>query len=82
MFLLLASAQRKVPSLGSSPLLGQCASPLVPNHLTCFSLQLAAILMVLKGLPSTYNKDLQVKHMLAFTGSLKHTDLFYSGALC
>ncbi|PKU29592.1 argininosuccinate lyase [Limosa lapponica baueri] len=29
------------------------------NCLTCFSLQLAAILMVLKGLPSTYNKDLQ-----------------------
>uniref|UniRef100_A0A8B9G9L5 Argininosuccinate lyase n=1 Tax=Amazona collaria TaxID=241587 RepID=A0A8B9G9L5_9PSIT len=45
--------------LGSSPLLGQCVSPLVPNHLAFFSVQLAAILMVLKGLPSTYNKDLQ-----------------------
>lgn len=50
-----------------SDLLGQCVPLLVVNCLACFSLQLASILMVLKGLPSTYNKDLQVKRTLGFS---------------
>ncbi|NXT70610.1 ARLY lyase, partial [Chaetops frenatus] len=41
------------------PALGLCFALFLTPCLSCFPLQLAAILMVLKGLPSTYNKDLQ-----------------------
>ncbi|NXH31621.1 ARLY lyase, partial [Myiagra hebetior] len=43
----------------SGPALGLCFALFLTPCLSCFPLQLAAILMVLKGLPSTYNKDLQ-----------------------
>ncbi|NXB68641.1 ARLY lyase, partial [Struthidea cinerea] len=45
--------------VGSGPALGLCFALFLTPCLSCFPLQLAAILMVLKGLPSTYNKDLQ-----------------------
>ncbi|NXE57428.1 ARLY lyase, partial [Casuarius casuarius] len=45
--------------LGSGLLLGQHASLPIAKCFTSSSLQCASILMVLKGLPSTYNKDLQ-----------------------
>lgn len=53
--------------MGSDLLLGHCVPLPVANCLVCFSPQLASILMVLKGLPSTYNKDLQVKLLLGFS---------------
>lgn len=56
-----------MPDVSCESLLGQRVSLPVTNCHTCFSLQLAAVLMVLKGLPSTYNKDLQVKEKLVFT---------------
>jgi len=56
-----------MPDVSCESLLGQRVSLPVTNCHTCFSLQLAAILMVLKGIPSTFSKDLQVKQTLAFT---------------